>query len=151
MQWIVPDVWGAHWTFVPAFSLVVIILISVAFGVNRGLVYGALFGLMHDLAFGHIIGAYVFSFAFVAYFAGQFIKQFHPHNVLILTTVLIGVALQTSIIFGLYKLFDVTQMEFRWMVYRLLLPSLLFNGLFTVLTLRPLKRWFAKMGAQIEN
>ena len=151
MQWIVPDVWGADWTFIPALSLVAIILISVTFGVNHGVMYGVVFGLMHDLAFGHIIGGYIFSFAFVAYFSGQFMKQFHPHNVLVIFTALVGVALQILIIFGLYRLFGVTQMEFKWMAYRVLLPSLVLNGLFTILLLFPLKRWFAKMGVSVED
>lgn len=150
-QWIVPDVWGANWTFIPALSLIVVILVSVYFGPKHGILYGLVLGLMHDLAFGHMIGGYLFSFTFVAYFSGQFIRQFHQHNVLVVMVVFIGVILHILIVFGLYKLFDVTQMHFQWMVYRLLIPSALFNLLFTVLLLRPLKRWFVNMGASVEE
>jgi len=31
MQFLVPDVWGANWTVVPAFSLVMVVLISFYF------------------------------------------------------------------------------------------------------------------------
>lgn len=150
-QWIVPDVWGANWTFIPLPSLIAVIMVSIYFGPHHGIIYGAIFGLVHDLAFGHMIGGYLFSFAVVAYFSGQFIKQFHQHNVLVVLTVLTGVMVQIIIVFGLYKLFDVTSMDLQWMFFRLLIPSALINLLFTVLLLRPLKRWLATMGAHVEQ
>lgn len=151
LQWMVPDVWGADWTLVPAFSLTVVMLVSIYFGSRRGMVYGVLLGLMYDLAFGHIIGSYVFSVAFVTYFSGQFMKQFQRHSILILVTVTAGIVLHILIIYGLYTLFGVTWFPFRWMIFRLLFPSALFNLLFAIFLLRPIKRWFTKMGANVEQ
>lgn len=151
LQWMVPDVWGADWTFVPASSLIVVMLVSIYFGPHQGILYGALLGLMYDLAFGHIIGSYVFSVAFIAYFSGQFMQQFQRHSFLILVTVTAGIVLHILIIYGLYTLFGVTWFPFRWMVFRLLLPSVLFNLLFAIILLRPIKRWFTKMGANVEQ
>lgn len=150
-QWIVPDVWGADWTFIPLLSLVVIIMVSVYFGPTHGIVYGALFGLMHDLTFGHMVGGYLFSFAVVAYFSGHFIRQFHQHNVLVILTVLVGVIVQIMTVYGLYKLFNVTHMDLKWMFYHHLIPSALINVIFAIVLLRPLKRWFGRMGAYLED
>lgn len=148
-QWIVPDVWGMHWTVVPMLTLVVIILLSVYFGSNYGMVYGILFGLLHDLAFGHMLGGYIFSFAVVAYFSGQFMKQFQRQPFLIIVTVMIGISVHMMMAFGFNKLFTVTQMDFKQMVYSLLLPSAVFNVIFAAFLLHPLKRWFFKMGARV--
>lgn len=150
-QWLVPDMWGANWTVIPSLSFIVVMMVAAYFGPVQGLLYGALFGLLHDLTFSHMIGGYLFSFAIVAYFSGQFIKQFQRHNVLIILTIVIGISVQITILYGLYRLFNVTQMELHWMVYRLLVPSVLANLVIAVLLLRPLKKWFAKLGADIDG
>lgn len=150
-QWLVPDMWGASWTVIPSLSLIVVIMVAIYFGPVHGLIYGAFFGLLHDLTFGHMIGGYLFSFAIASYFSGQFIKQFQRHNVLVIFTILLGIIVQIMIVFGLYKLFNVTQMELQWMVVRLLLPSVIANLIMAVILLHPLKKWFAKLGAVIET
>lgn len=151
MQWLVPDVWGANWTVVPAFSLVMVVLISFYFPGHQGIAYGSVLGLMHDLTFGHVIGAYLFSFTLAAYFTEQMAKQYRRHSVLVVVATLVALTMHLFVIYGLYSLFDITQMGWNWMVYRLLVPSLLFNVLFTIVLLRPLKRWLAKMGASVEE
>lgn len=149
-QWMTPDVWGIDMTFVPEFTLVVVMLSAMFFGVRQGTVYAFLFGLMHDLAFGHTIGVYVFSFMFVVYLTGIVSKQFYKYDIVIYTTVILGLVLHLTLIYGLYRLFQVTQMSWGWMFYREILPSLLFNGLFLMIVNAPLKRWFRRMGAVIE-
>lgn len=150
-QWVVPDVWGTDWTFIPLLSLCAVMMVSIYFGPNHGVVYGFFFGLIHDITFGHMIGSYLFSFAAVAYFSGHFIRQYNPHNVVVIITISIGIAVQIMMVYGLYKLFNVTQMSVQWMFYKLLLPSMAVNTLFAILLLRPIKRWIRRMGARIEE
>src|SRR5690606_39700531 len=98
-----------------------------------------------------VIGAYLFSFTLAAYFTEQMAEQYRRHSVLVVVATLVALTIQLFVIYGLYSLFDITQMGWNWMVYRLLVPSLLFNVLFTIVLLRPLKRWLAKMGASVEE
>lgn len=151
LQWLVPDSWGTTWTFVPALSFVAILLVAIFFDERRGLIYAALFGLMHDLAFGLMLGAYTFSYVLITYYVSSVIKQFHQSNVFVVVTVVLGVILQVASVYGLFVLFGVTQMDWRLMLYRVLIPTAVFNLLFVLVMLQPLKVWVNKLKATVDE
>lgn len=149
-QWLSPDVWGIDYTIVPALSLSVIIFIALFVGVGQGMGLALIFGLMYDLAFGRTIGIYVFSFVFIVYVVGALMKQLYKHDVAVYFAVIFGIGTHLLLLYGLNRLFDMTEMSWEWMFYHHFLPSLLANSVFVLLLIRPVKHWFHQMGVSVD-
>lgn len=143
LPWLVPELWRTGDLLVyPKPVLVAIVFIAMFTSRHIGVLMGFLFGLLQDVVFyGHMIGVNAFTFAAAGYAAGLLAR---PGAIGLFVAVLIqtGSLLMYEIsIYGLYRLFNVTDVEFGWIFVRGMLPSVL-ASLFLALTLYiPARKW----------
>ncbi|MNI99973.1 hypothetical protein D3C73_1591980 [compost metagenome] len=62
--------------------------------------------------------------------------------------VTLGNFLFEAIIYGLYRLFQVTRDTTQWAFFHIMLPSVLINLLFALLIYVPLRKWLEELAAK---
>jgi rod shape-determining protein MreD len=141
LQVIVPDTWGSFF-FVPRFTLVFLIFLSLYIGRRRAFFLGLIFGLFYDISFGGIIGIYAFSMAFVPYFCALAYRYFQLNILLILLTVFLGVFAHETVVYLLYHLFGLTTSDYSLYQY---LPTAILNSAFAAAVFKPVNRMLSTL------
>ncbi|EGK14774.1 rod shape-determining protein MreD [Kroppenstedtia eburnea] len=127
LQDVAPQAWGSPFIWIPQPVTSGIIILSLIQGRKAGLIYGLCFGLIHDLVFGQVIGVYAFSTAAIGYMAGQISRQFVSGPIVALFATGICQAVHLLMVFGWYRLFNVTQMPWDESIIYHIIPSVLIN------------------------
>lgn len=130
------------WFFLPRFSLVALIFISLYLGRRRAFILGLLFGLFFDVQYCDVIGVYAFTMALVPYLSSLAYQYFQLNVLLIMITVFLGVWFHETAVFFLFHLFGLTGSAYHWLDY---VPTAGVNTLFAVLIYRPLNQWLEEM------
>lgn len=127
LQDLAPQAWGSPFIWIPQLVTSGIIILSLYQGRKSGLIYGLCFGLIHDVVYGQVIGVYAFSTAAIGYVAGQISRQFTSGPVVALLATGVCQGVHLSMVFGWFRLFNVTQMPWDEATLYHILPSLLIN------------------------
>lgn len=143
LPWLVPERWRTGDLLIyPKPVLVAVVFIAIFTNRHIGGLLGFLFGLLQDVVFyGHMLGVNAFTFAAAGYAAGLLAGQGSVGLFIVVLIQTVSLLLYEMSIYGLYRLFDVTDVEFAWAFLRGMLPSML-AGLFLALTLYiPARKW----------
>jgi rod shape-determining protein MreD len=150
LKWVIPTVWQGNVAVSTHFSLVVILFVGLFYNRHLSLFYGLGIGLLHDIVYygPTMIGTYSFSMGVVGYLAGLASTRSRPNILYSMFVVTMSNFLFEAIIYGLYRLFQVTRDTPQWMFFHIMLPSVLINLLFALLVYVPLRKWLEEMASQ---
>ncbi|GIP39199.1 rod shape-determining protein MreD [Paenibacillus sp. J31TS4] len=142
-KWIIPASWQTDVVVAPHLVLVFILYISIFIGRRQGLFYGLGFGLLHDIVYyGPMIGPYTLTMAASAYLTGLIASRSRGQILTTLFFVVVGNLVFEWMIYGIYRVYQVTHTDVEWVFSRLILPSVLFNLLFSLAVYIPVRRLF---------
>lgn len=139
VPWLIPDSWQGR--IVPHLAYVVILYISIYDNRHHGLVLGLSFGLLHDIVYyGALIGAYSFAMGLSCYLLGLIFRVRMTPLPLMMIVVMMGSLLLDSILFGTYRLFELTHQPYTWALLNHIIPNLFVQFIFALIIYVPLRR-----------
>lgn len=151
VKWLIPVSWQMEANVAPQLTLVVVLLIGLYGDRHLAMVHGLAFGLLQDIVFyGPMIGTYTFNMGLLGYLAGLLGLRKTSGLVSGLFAVCLLDFLFQWILFGLYRLFQMTHTSVEWTVLRQMLPSLLVDMLFALLIYVPIRRLLELTAVQEE-
>lgn len=132
---------GIDRIFVPRFMIVLIMLISFFYNRNKAVLYAVIFGLLFDIIYTDIIGVYMFSFPIIVYVISYSMKVLHTNLLVVFFVVLIGITLLEGVVYGIYYLVNVAQLDWTRFIFDRLFPTLVLNGVFLIIVYYPMKKF----------
>lgn len=150
VKWIIPVVWQENIAVSTHFTLIVILFIALYVNRHVALTYGLGIGLLHDVVYygPTMIGTYSFAMGVVGYLVGLVAPRARLNILYSMIVITLGNFLFEAIIYGLYRLFQVTKDTTQWMFFHIMLPSVLINLLFALLIYVPLRKWLEELAAK---
>lgn len=139
--WLLPSSWQVGVHVSPNFVFVIILYIALHLGRHQALVYGLLFGMLQDFIFyGHMLGVHSFAMGLTGYLTGL-LQARRPHFILN-TMLLVGIGYMVfeTIMYGAYRVFNVTKIDYLGALTHSILPSALFNMLFALAVYMPMRK-----------
>lgn len=128
LQWVLPQAWGSTVVIVPQLVVAGVVILSLFRGERAGLIYGFGFGLLHDVVYGPVLGMHAFTMSAVGYFSGLISRQFAPGAIVSLLTTTLSITVHLIMIFGLYRLFGLTDMNWNQALVYHVAPSVVLNA-----------------------
>ncbi|WP_078391821.1 rod shape-determining protein MreD [Shouchella patagoniensis] len=125
---------------VPRFSLMAIVLIGLYSGKQAGLVYGLVFGLIYDIVYTNYLGIYMFGFACLGYVFAVPLKAVKESALWAVMLCIIGVFLFEYYQFGIFYALGVADLSGSLFFLDRLLPTLILNSAFAILTVLPFRK-----------
>lgn len=145
-----PKVFGNEYILVPHFLIIAIILLTVYGPKNYGVLYGFLFGLWFDIVYTEIMGIYLCLFPLVAYISYKLMKVLQTNIVMVTFISILGVALVELGAYEMNVLINRTGMTFATFSMDRLIPTLILNLIFIILTIYPFKKHFEKLAMSLD-
>lgn len=146
VHWLIPD-----WEVRIAPHLVLVAVVYIALYLNRhlALLYGLIFGMLQGIIFyGHMVGAYSFGMGLTGYLAGLIFRRFHLNIASTLFIITLSNLLFDMILYGLYRLFGITELAIQWVFVQQIIPSLMINLLFALLIYIPVRSFLEPLNFQ---
>ncbi|MGO4888567.1 rod shape-determining protein MreD [Anaerobacillus sp. MEB173] len=141
VQVFTPERFGSEIFFVPRFVMVVIVFIAIFLGRTTATFYGIVVGLFYDLIYTDLVGVYLFSMGFVGYVTALTYDVFQRSLFLVIFVSLLGVAILDYLVYGLYTIVGIATTPHQLFLYERLLPSIIFNGVFTIIISYSLRKF----------
>jgi rod shape-determining protein MreD len=144
VPWLVPSPWIDR--LLPHMSFIMTLLIAGFAGRHRAFLFGLGFGLFQDMLFyGHLIGPYGFGMGLIGYLAGLLSEQ-RTYTTLgfFIWVVLIGSVMLDTIVFFIYKLFRLTNLQYAYVFYWQVVPTALLELLIALFLYVPFRRFLVK-------
>lgn len=147
IPWLVPSAAvELNLTFAAQFAFVLILYIAIYLNRHMALAMALVFGFMHDLIFyGHVLGAYTFGMSLVTYVISMMLRDSHISWYVGIGSIGLGLLSFDYLVYGLYRLFQITSVTPWWHFVHAALPSLLLNLCFTSALYYPVIRIFARI------
>lgn len=144
VPWLVPDEWSDR--LLPHLSFIMTLLVAGFAGRHRAFLFGLSFGLLQDMLFyGHLIGPYGFGMGLVGYLAGLITeKRLYMTLGYLMWMVVIGSVVLDSAVFFIYKLFNLTELEYGHIFYWQVAPTTLLQVCIALLMYVPFRRYLVK-------
>lgn len=140
--WILPIEWRSELLVYPKLVLVCVIYIAIFSSRRVGALFALAFGLLQDVLFyGHMIGVNAFTYALTAYLAGLLIRPKRINLFSVFFIELSALLLYETSLYGLYRLFSVTDSDFGWLFVSGMLPSILISLFLALALYIPARRW----------
>jgi rod shape-determining protein MreD len=148
--WIVPGAWSER--IAPNAVLIAVVISSLFVGRHYALGLGVAFGFLHDLLFyGHMLGLYTFVMGLTGYLTGLAFPRKHMPMLYVLLVVAVGELFFDSVVYLLYRLFQITTSAYDTVFMKTILPSLLFNLFLAAALYVPLRHYVARMVPKPES
>ncbi|MCU6793422.1 MULTISPECIES: rod shape-determining protein MreD [Paenibacillus] len=148
LQWIIPSVWQSKIYVAPHFIVVIVIYIGLYVNRHTALVYGLIFGLLQDfIYYSPMLGPISFAMGLTGYLAGLMHRRLHSNIIVSMLVMALGNLFFDSIIYGLYRLFQINHLDLQWVFFHQMLPSMLINLLFALMVYVPVRKLFESMQA----
>jgi rod shape-determining protein MreD len=142
--WLIPEQYRFY--IFPKLVIIAIIYLSIFTNRHYGLMFGLGFGLLQDVHYyGHMIGPNAFSFALIGYISGLLIRSSSAHFITIMFIQSLSLFLNEIIVYFLYRLFNITVMDFGWMFIRSMLPSVMISMFLALAIYIPARSILEKM------
>ncbi|MCF6092708.1 rod shape-determining protein MreD [Microaerobacter geothermalis] len=139
------DLTDLTYVMIPRYALTFILYASFYIGRIRGMWYGIAIGFLQDIIYGDIVGIYTFTMGVVAYFSGLTFKIFHPNVLLIILSLGASLFFHEGIAYGLFYLFSLTDVGWRWQLSNVWIPTVLLNMGFGILVHYVTQRWMVTL------
>jgi rod shape-determining protein MreD len=149
LQWMIPSVWQSRVYVAPHFILVSVIYIGLYVNRHSALVYGLVFGLLQDfMYYSPMLGPISFAMGLTAYLAGLMHRRLHSNIVVSMLVIGAGNLFFDCMIYGLYRLFQITHLDLQWAFFHQMLPSMLINLLFALIVYVPVRKLFESIQSE---
>lgn len=143
LPWLIPTDWQTR--LIPHLVYIMVLFISVYDSRHKALTLGLIFGLLHDVVYyGAMIGPYSFAMGFTAYLIGLIFKPSRTPLPFMLFAVLIGSFSLDSILFGIYKLFELDHERYSWALIHHILPNMIAHFILGLVAYVPLRTYLEK-------
>lgn len=149
LKWIIPTVWQGNVAVATHFTLIIVLYIGLFINRHQALAYGLAFGMLQDVVYGPtMIGAFSFAMGVVGYLAGLLSLRARSGMLYSMFIITLGNFMFEAIIYGLYRLFQLTRDPLQWMFFHIMLPSVLINLLFALLVYVPLRKGMEQLASR---
>lgn len=150
LKWIIPAVWQGNVAVSTHFTLITVLFVGLFVNRHQALAYGLSFGMLHDVVYygPTMIGTYSFAMGMVGYLSGLVSLRNRSGMLYCMFVITLGNFMFEAIIYGLYRLFQITRDTPQWMFFHIMLPSVLINLLFALLVYVPLRKWMEDLASQ---
>ncbi|WP_256758183.1 rod shape-determining protein MreD [Cohnella sp. WQ 127256] len=143
VPWIIPSAWSER--LLPHLCFIVTLFVATFAGRHPAFLFGLGFGLLQDLlSYGHLIGPYGFGMGLIGYLAGLASERKSTTIGFFIGTVIISGLLLDSIIYFIYKLFLITDLQYTYVFYWQVAPTALLQLLIALLMYVPVRRFLVK-------
>lgn len=83
----------------------------------------------------------MFSFPIIVYVISYSMKVLHTNLLVVFFVVLIGITLLEGVVYGIYYLVNVAQLDWTRFIFDRLFPTLVLNGVFLIIVYYPMKKF----------
>jgi rod shape-determining protein MreD len=137
----IPTSWLTRIAIAPHFTFVIILFIAIYVSRRWALAYGLGFGMLQDIDYyGPMLGTYTFGMGLISYLIGIMALRSKATMLTSILLILIGNLLLDLLIFGIYRIFQITHLTIDYALIHLVLPSLLINLLFALVVYVPIRK-----------
>ncbi|MBY0123953.1 rod shape-determining protein MreD [Bacillus sp. S/N-304-OC-R1] len=150
VEFVPEKIMGEPYIIAPRFLIVALIFLTIYGPRKYGLLYSFIAGLLFDIVYTEIVGIYLFLFPVVCYIISKLMKILQSNIVIVSLVALFGVLLLELGVYEMYFLIHLTNMHFSTFLSLRLLPTLIFNFIFIVITAYPLKKHYDKLVASLD-
>ncbi|WP_028543578.1 rod shape-determining protein MreD [Paenibacillus taiwanensis] len=141
LPFFIPDEWKVR--IIPQFVFIIVLYHAVYKHRHTALLMGLGFGLLQDIVYyGQMLGPHTFSMGFLGYFIGLLFTTRNTSMVTMMVIAVMGSFAYQSIVFGIYALFSVQHLTFKYALMEYMLPSLMIQLLFALIVYVPMRKWF---------
>jgi rod shape-determining protein MreD len=149
---IIPSAWQSRIDITSHFTFILILFIAIYVSRHWALAYGLAFGMLHDIVYyGPMLGTYTFGLGLVSYLIGLLSFYSKANLLTCMLLILSGNFLLELILYGIYRVFQITHISFNFALTYQILPSLLINLLFAILVYVPMRKLLENVGAARER
>jgi rod shape-determining protein MreD len=150
MHMILPTAWLG--VVAPHFTFIMILFISIYVSRHWGLAFGLAFGMLHDIVYyGPMLGTYSFGMGLVAYLIGLMSQRSRANMLMVVMLIIVGNFLFEGMVYGIYRIFQITHLTMNEALIHQVLPSILMNLLFALLIYVPLRKLLENIEALRER
>lgn len=143
VPWLVPSAWSER--LLPHLCFIMVLFVAGFAGRHKAFMFGLSFGLIQDiLSYGHLIGPYGFGMGLLGYLAGLTAERKSFTIGFFVWIVLVGGVLLDTIIYLIYKLFRITQLQYTYVLYWQVAPTAILQLLIALLLYVPVRRYLVK-------
>lgn len=144
MQIIAPENFGFDFVFIPRFTLMLIMFVALYINVPLAVTYALVTGFLYDIIYTDFIGIYLFAMALTTYVVGQSAKILHLNAVVGTLAALVAVIVLEFLVYGVYTLIGFIDYSLKSFLFDRVLPSLVLNCIFWILSYLPMKKLIKK-------
>jgi rod shape-determining protein MreD len=138
---IIPMSWQTRIAIAPHFAFIIILFIAIYVSRHWALAYGLGFGMLQDIVYyGPMLGTYTFGMGLISYLIGMMALRSRPTLLMSIWLILIGNLLLDLLIYGIYRIFQITHVTIDYALAHHVLPSLLINLLFALIVYVPMRK-----------
>jgi rod shape-determining protein MreD len=134
------EAWGLSWEIIPRFVLVGVVLIGLYNGRRKAVLFGLIFGFMYDIVYTDVLGVYAFTMGLTGYLAGLASRYFHQNWLLVAVTIVLATFFNEWLVYVFYHLFHLANSDLNNLIFREMIPTVIFNAIFALLIFRPMSR-----------
>ncbi|CAH0132644.1 Rod shape-determining protein MreD [Peribacillus sp. Bi96] len=145
------DAFGDDKIVVPHFMMIFVFFLTMYGSRKMGMLYGAILGLTYDVVYTEILGIYMFLLPFLAYLISKCMKILQNNILIAVLTALFFTAILEVVVFQMNIILSFADMGFGEYMERRLLPTILLNLVFIIISCYPLKRIIEKLDLQGET
>lgn len=144
VPWLVPPEWSGR--LLPHLTFVMTLFVAGFAGRHAAFFFGLGFGLLQDLlSYGHLLGPYGLGMALIGYSAGLVAERKSFTIGFFVWVVLCGGLLLDSIVYFIYKLFRLTDLQYARVFYWQIAPTALLQVLIALLLYVPVRRYLVRL------
>ncbi|CAM3094356.1 rod shape-determining protein MreD [Sporolactobacillus spathodeae] len=125
---------------VPQFVFVALLLVTLFGRLDWGFRYSLLFGFLTDIIFTPVLGVYAFSMALTVYLTYRLSRWVTITVVSALLLSNFGLLVEQFIVYLIYLMIGMTQQSFWAFLSAHLVPTMLLNAAFALISFYPLRR-----------
>ncbi|RKP54243.1 rod shape-determining protein MreD [Cohnella endophytica] len=144
VPWLVPPQWSER--LLPHLCFILTLFVAGFGGRHVAFMFGLGFGLLQDsLAYGHLIGPYGFGMGLIGYLAGLLAERKSFTIGFFSWVALVSGLMLDSIVYFIYKLFRLTDLQYAQVFYWQIAPTALLQLLIALLFYVPIRRYLVKL------
>ncbi|WP_417899433.1 rod shape-determining protein MreD [Bacillus haimaensis] len=133
------------WVIVPRYVLITLILCTIYTGSYIGIIFGMVFGLLYDIVYTEVLGIYLFAYPVASYFVSKLMKALQANIFIAFFMIILAVAGVEYLVYSIHTLIGTTDILHQSFLAGRLVPTLIFNAIFTLLFIFPLKLFMEKL------
>lgn len=146
-----PDYHGFPYQLIPRWMFMLILVAGIYRGRGSGLFYGIIFGVFYDIIYSQVLGIYTFGMGLFAFLLCNPIPLFKKNLVVVILTVVFGVALLEYYIYGMMTILGKTTLSHESFLFIRFIPTMIMNFIVIAIFAFPLRLWFQYLDGKMQN